>query len=272
MTMTEFDQVKQRQREMWTAGDFASIAVTVEPASAELVERTATEAGQEVLDVATGTGNAAIIAAGRGATVTGLDITPKLLGIAAERARDAGIELELIEGDAEDLPFADDSFDRVLSVFGVMFAPNQQKAADELRRVCRPGGRIGTCAWTPGGLNGRMLMQLAAHLPPPPPGFLPPTLWGTRDRVRELLAGPGVEFEFADLAARFDAESSEAWVTYNERVLGPAVLAKQALEATGRWEPVRAELVALYEEANQSSEGTMSVEAEYLLAIVRLPS
>lgn len=270
--MGDLDEIKLRQREMWTMGDFAAIARLIERPSAEVVERTAVESGQDVLDVATGTGNAAMIAAARGATVTGLDITPKLLEIATERASEADLELKLIEGDAENLPFDAGSFDRVLSVFGVMFAPHQQRAAAELHRVCRAGGRIGVCAWTPAGLNGLMFRQLAGHMPPPPAGFQPPVLWGVEDRIVELFAGSGAEFEFEPLATRFEAESAEAWVAYNERVLGPMVMAKQALEPSGGWEAARAELVDLYEEANLNSDGTMAVEADYLLSVVHLPA
>ncbi len=268
--MSGFEEIKQRQREMWTIGDFAEIAKRTEPAAATLVDSIGVEAGQDVLDVATGTGNAAIVAAQRGATSAGLDLTPKLLGIAAERAVEAGLEVELIEGDAEDLPFADDSFDRVLSIYGVMFAPNQQRAADELSRVCRPGGRIGVCAWTPAGVNGRMFALLAGHLPPPPEGFQPPVLWGVPDRVRELFPAAS-DYSFAELTARFEADSPEAWIAFGERVLGPTIMAKQALEPSGDWAQVRTGLVDLFTEANRADDGTMVVEAEYLQAIVDLP-
>ncbi len=268
--MTGFDEIKQRQRHMWTIGDYAAIAEMIEGASAAAVEGAGIESGHEVLDVATGTGNAALIAARRGASVTGLDLTPKLLGIAAERAAEAGLELELIEGDAEDLPFADDSFDRVTSVFGVMFAPNQQKAADELRRVCRPGGRIVTCAWTPAGLNGLMFGLIGASLPPPPEGFQPPVLWGAEDRIRELFDGADVEFSTLEVA--FKDDSVERWMDRNERILGPTVMAKEVLEPAGDWEPLRAKLTALYADANQATDGAMHVDAEYLLASISPPA
>lgn len=264
--MSGLDVIKTRQRHMWTIGDYAAIAEMIEDASTQAVEHAGVEAGVELLDVATGTGNAAIIAAGRGATATGLDLTPKLLEIAAHRAREAGIELELIEGDAEDLPFADDSFDRVTSVFGVMFAPHQQKAADELRRVCRPGGRIVTCAWTPSGLNGQMFGLIGANMPPPPEGFQPPVLWGTEERVTELFAGADVGFHRLNVA--FEDASIEEWMDRNERTLGPTVMAKEVLEAEGKWEALREQLTELYSGANQASDGSMHVEAEYLLSVV----
>ncbi len=267
--MSGFEEIKQRQRHMWTIGDYAAIAEMIEGASTAAVEAAGVESGMDVLDVATGTGNAALIAARRGATATGLDLTPKLLEIAAERAREAGVEVELIEGDAEDLPFADGSFDRVTSVFGVMFAPNQQKAADEMRRVCRPGGRIVTCAWTPAGVNGRMFGLIGSKMPPPPEGFQPPVLWGTEERVAELFDGATIAFEKPSVA--FEDESTEVWMDRNERILGPTVFAKEVLEASGDWAALREELAALYSGANEATDGTMRVEAEYLLAVVQLP-
>lgn len=264
--MSGLDVIKDRQRHMWTIGDYAAIAEMIEGASEAAVERVGAGPGRELLDVATGTGNAALLAARRGARVTGLDLTPKLLEIATERARAAGVEAVFVEGDAEVLPFADDSFDCVTSVFGVMFAPHQQQAADELRRVCRPGGRIVTCAWTPSGLNGRMFGLIGASMPPPPEGFQPPVLWGTEERVRELFAGADVSFE--TLSVPFEDDSIEDWMARNERILGPTVMAKEVLEAEGRWEPLREQLAALYSEANEAADGTMRVEAEYLVAVV----
>jgi SAM-dependent methyltransferase len=264
--MSGLDVIKDRQRHMWTIGDYAAIAEMIEEASEAAVDRVGAGEGKRVLDVATGTGNAALIAARRGASVAGLDLTPKLIEIAGQRARDAGVDAEFVVGDAENLPFDDDSFDCVTSVFGVMFAPHQQRAADELRRVCRPGGRIVTCAWTPAGLNGQMFALIGANMPPPPEGFQPPVLWGTEERVSELFAGEQVSFERLKVAFRDD--SIEEWMARNERTLGPTVMAKEVLEADGKWEPLREQLTALYADANEASDGSMHVEAEYLLAAV----
>ncbi len=266
--MSGLDVIKDRQRHMWTIGDYAAIAEMIEVASEAAVERVGAGPGRKLLDVATGTGNAALAAARRGATVTGLDLTPKLVEIATERSREAGLEIEFVEGDAEALPFADDSFDCVTSVFGVMFAPHQQRAADELRRVCRPGGRIVTCAWTPSGLNGQMFALIGANMPPPPEGFQPPVLWGTEERLRELFSGADVRIE--ELNVPFRDDSIEEWMARNERILGPTVMAKEVLEDEGKWEPLREQLTALYSEANQAVDGTMHVEAEYLLAVVEV--
>ena len=264
--------LKDRQRATWTAGDFAEVAKRLAPASAAMVDELGVRSGQDLLDVACGTGNASIPAARRGARVTGLDLTPKLVEIARERARAEGLEIEFVEGDAEDLPFDDDSFDRVISIFGAMFAPDQQRAADELVRVCRPGGRLGFSAWTPEGLNGRMLTMLGAHLPPPPEGFQPPVLWGVPQRVRELLAPHGLEPSFARREVEFEAESVEAFLAFNEAALGPVILARAALEPDGRWQAARADLAGLYEEANEASDGSMLVRPEYLMTTVDLPA
>jgi ubiquinone/menaquinone biosynthesis C-methylase UbiE len=203
--------------------------------------------------------------------VTGLDLTPELFEVARRRAAEVGVQIEWLQGDAEALPFADDSFDRVFSVFGTMFAPRQAQAAAELARVCRPGGIFGVCAWTPTGVFGEMFKTVARYLPPPE-GVMPPVLWGDRDYVRDSLFGPtGADLEFERLTVPFIADSAEKWIAYNARVLGPWVMAKAALEPQGRWDSLRDELTALYEQANQAEDGTMRVEAEYLMTVGRLP-
>ena len=173
-----------------------------------------------------------------------------------------------MQGDAEALPFEDGSFDRVTSVFGAMFAPDQQRAAAELLRVCRPGGTVAVCAWTPDGLNGQMFATLGKHMPPPPEGFKPPILWGVEDVVRELFAEAAeVTCDRREATASIRADSAEAWVEYTERVLGPTVLAKQALSATGGWDAARADLLALYERHNLATDGTYLAHPELLLTV-----
>ena len=266
----DYDQIKQGQRAMWSAGDFPDIARRIESAAEEVVALTGIEQGHEVLDVATGSGNCALLAALRSAKVTGLDITPELFEAARRRFAEAGVEVELIEGDAEDLPFGDDSFDRVVSTFGSMFAPRHEVAAAELVRVCRPGGVIGVSAWTPDGLNGQMFKPLGSHIPPPP-GLRPPVLWGDEDHMRELFAPSGAELEFHRRTVTFLYDSPEAFFEYNERVLGPLVMAKAALEPQGKWDALRADLTALYRSANQATDGSLHVEPEYLATVARLP-
>ena len=269
--MVDGAAIKTAQKATWTAGDYVEIAARIESAATSLVEAMDFREGIDGLDIACGTGNATIPAAKRGARMSGLDLTPKLVEIARERAEAEGVEIAIVEGDAENLPYEDDSFDRVISVFGTMFAPDQQRTADEMLRVCRPGGSIGFCAWTPEGLNGRMFGTIGSHMPPPPEGFMPPVLWGSEDRVRELFGAAGAEPEFTRETVVFEEESIERWLDEGERTLGPMVMAKKALEAEGKWDAARADLQAVYEEANESDDGSMRAPAEYLMTTLRLP-
>jgi ubiquinone/menaquinone biosynthesis C-methylase UbiE len=263
-------EIKQRQRAMWSTGDYPDIARKIQIAADAVVEAVGVQDGERLLDVATGSGNAAVAAARRGARVTGLDLTPELLEAATARAAGDGVEIEFVQGDAEALPFEDGSFDRVTSVFGAMFAPDQRQAAAELLRVVRPGGTVAVAAWTPEGVNGQMFGTLAKYMPPPPEGFKPPILWGVEDAVRELFAG-AAEVTCARLPATDSvrADSAEAWVDYTERVLGPTILAKRALEPSGAWDAARADLIALYERHNVATDGTYLAHPEYLLTVAR---
>jgi ubiquinone/menaquinone biosynthesis C-methylase UbiE len=269
--MVDGAAIKTAQKATWTAGDYAEIATRITSAAETLVGAMDFAEGVEGLDIASGTGNATIPAAERGARMTGLDLTPKLVELARERAANEGVEIDFVEGDAENLPYDDDSFDRVISVFGVMFAPDQPRAAAEMMRVCRPGGRIGFCAWTPDGLNGRMFRTIGGHMPPPPEGFMPPVLWGSEDHVRELFADCGAEPEFSREHVLWADESVERWLDEGERTLGPMVMAKQALEPAGKWDAARGDLEALYAECNEADDGTMRVPAEYLMTTLSLP-
>ncbi len=262
--------ILERQRAMWTAGDFPDVAKTIENVADVVVEAAGVAAGDAVLDVATGTGNAALIAARRGARVTGLDLTPKLLTVARERAATEGLEIEFTEGNAQALPYGDGAFDRVTSVFGAMFAPDHAATAAEMRRVVRAGGAVALAAWTPEGLNGRLFAVTERYLPAPPPGFQPPVLWGSEEHVRGLFEGCAVRF--AHRTSPIVAASAEAWLAYCEHALGPIVLARAALEPEGRWSGLRADLLALYETANEATDGSYRAQAEYLLTVVRRPS
>lgn len=264
--MSELHPVKQQQRAFWTVGDYATFAGRLQPAADALVARLDIGPGQDVLDVATGTGNAAITAAAAGATVTGLDLTPELFDVARQRADAADVQIEWVPGDAEQLPFPDASFDRVLSVFGAMFAPDQARTAAELVRVCRPGGIVGVCCWTPAGVFGQMILKLIASGPPPPEGFKPPGLWGVEQYVGGLF--PGRELECTLEHVFFEDESAEAWVVELERVFGPVILARR--ELGDGWDGVRSELVALFDAGNQSGDGHFRVRADYLTTVVRL--
>jgi SAM-dependent methyltransferase len=181
-------ELKAKHRAMWALGDYPAVANEIIPELGRiLVEASGVRPGDRVLDVAAGTGNAAIPAALAGASVVASDLTPELLDTGQRLAAHQGADVDWREADAEALPFADDEFDVVLSCVGVMFAPHHQASADELVRVCRPGGTIGLVSWTPEGFIGQMFATMRPYAPPPPPGAQPPPLWGREDHVRDLL-------------------------------------------------------------------------------------
>ncbi len=264
--------IKRGQRMMWAQGDYGEISRPIAPVSERLVAMLGAVAGKELLDVATGTGNLAVPAAQAGARVTGLDLTPELLEAARGRAQEQGLEITFLEGDAEQLPFAEDSFDLVASCFGVMCAPSQQRAADELVRVARPGARIAIAAWTPTGLMGQMFATIASYMAPPPAELKPPVMWGVEEHVRGLFAASGASLSFELQTIAFGHDSPESWVEYNEELLGPFIVARAALEPQGRYEQLKAELLGLYSEANEAEDGTFSAQAEYLVTLAELPA
>jgi SAM-dependent methyltransferase len=222
--------------------------------------------GIDVLDVATGTGNAAIPAAQSGARVTGLDFAPELLSVARERAGQADVEIDWVEGDAEALPFGDDSYDRVLSVLGVQFAPRHEVVAAELARVLRPGGSIVLCSWTPGSLIGEILRTVGGRMPKPPEGVSPPPLWGDADHVSGLFAGTGLAFAFESHSVDFVEASPAGFVDYMADQYGPLHTARKKLGADG-WNALRDELVAVCERRNVAGAGGFRAPSEYLVAV-----
>jgi ubiquinone/menaquinone biosynthesis C-methylase UbiE len=262
---------KQAQRRTWSAGDYAELARMIESAAEHLVRAADVQAGRDVLDVATGSGNVALVAAVKGANVTGLDLTPELFVAARRRAGEAGVECEWIEGDAEALPHADDSFDHTLSAFGAMFAPRHEVAAAELVRVTKPGGTVAVAAWTPEGINGQMFKTVGSHMPPPPPELKPPSMWGDEQYMRSLFEPLGVELYFELGVVEFEHDSIDSWLAYGEEKLGPMVMARAALEPQGKWEALRSDMRALYERENMNSDGSFHVEPEYLITVARLP-
>jgi ubiquinone/menaquinone biosynthesis C-methylase UbiE len=180
--------LKQKHRAMWASGDYPALAAElVNDLGAILVDACGIKSKQRVLDVAAGAGNAAIPAAMMGGSVVASDLTPELFDAGRHQAADRGVELEWVEGDAENLPFGDNEFDVVTSCLGVMFAPHHQAGADEIVRVCKPGGTIGLLSWTPEGFIGQMFATMKPFAPPPPPGAQPPPLWGSEEHVRELF-------------------------------------------------------------------------------------
>ncbi|HXR60777.1 MAG TPA: methyltransferase domain-containing protein, partial [Solirubrobacterales bacterium] len=228
------------------------------------------EAGDRVLDVAAGTGNAAIPAAAAGADVVASDLTPELFEAGRARAEAAGVELEWVEADAENLPFGDGEFDTVISSIGVMFAPHQQAAADELVRVARPGGTIALLSWTPEGMIGALFRTMGPFMPTPPPGTQPPPLWGSEEHLRELF-GERVEFEKLE-REMLDITAFERPNDYGEHFkgrYGPTIAARANAVKDGREEEFDQAVTEFCEEWNRGSADDARFEKEYLLAVGR---
>ena len=260
----DFTAIKGRQRQTWASGDYHVIAAIIVPISERMCDTIDLRAGQHVLDVATGSGNVALVAAETGASTVGLDLVPELLDVARSRAAAAGVEIEWVQGDAEALPFPDGSFDSVTSVFGIQFAPRHQVTADELVRVCRPGGTIGLVNWTPEGLIGQMFQIMGRYLPAPPAFASAPPLWGDEQHVRELFADHDVSLSFTRATNLFAFDTVEAYQTFFEERYGPTIKAQEKLAPQGSWEDCRAELRELFERLNTATDGSCRIEAEYV--------
>jgi SAM-dependent methyltransferase len=258
----DFTAIKGAQQEMWASGDFAAIGVPLQIVGETLCEAVDIRAGSKVLDIACGNGNASLAAARRFCSVIGLDYVPALLESGRERARAERADVTFIEGDAEALPLTDASVDVVLSTFGVMFAPNQEQAASEMLRVCRPGGRIGLANWTPEGFIGEMF-RCVARFKPPPAGLASPLRWGTEDGLRELL-GDGIrdlQVERRQFTMRYT--SAETWLEFFRPRFGPFVTAFGSLDQAGQ-EALAAELIELARRGNRAGPETLIVPGEYL--------
>ncbi|MDQ4040222.1 MAG: class I SAM-dependent methyltransferase [Actinomycetota bacterium] len=262
-------ELKGRHRAMWASGDYPSMVETfLLPLGPRLVEACGIESGMRVLDVAAGTGNASIPAAQRGAQVTASDLTPELLEAGRARAEAEGLQLEWAEADAENLPFEDGSFDVVMSSIGAMFAPHHQEVADELARVCRPGGTIGLLSWTPEGMIGALFRTMGPFAPPPPPGAQPAPLWGSEEHVNELF-GDRVEWRTLDRDV-LDVTAFERATDYGEHFkarYGPTIAARANAEKDGRAAEFDAALDRFCEEWNRGREDGARFEKEYLLAV-----
>ena len=262
LTHTEYDAIKARQRATWASGDYATIGTTLQLVGETLSEAVDIAAGEHVLDVAAGNGNAALAAARRGAEVVASDYVPQLLDRLLSRAYSEGLPIETREADAEVLPFKDESFDVVLSVFGVMFTPNQERAAAELLRVTRPGGRIGLANWTPTGFIGRMLKTVGRYVPPPT-GIRSPSEWGTEERLAALLDG-GVQAVYATPRQFiFRYRSPQQWLDVFRSYYGPGHRAFAALDEAQQESLVR-DLLDLAAAYNTSTTGGMRVPSDYL--------
>jgi ubiquinone/menaquinone biosynthesis C-methylase UbiE len=270
---TDDRDLKARHRAMWASGDFPRIAAeTVGDVGPALVAAAGVHAGQRVLDVAAGSGATSIPAALTGASVVASDLTPELLQAGRTAAAAAGVTLEWVEADAEALPFADASFDVVLSSFGAMFAPRHQVVADELLRVVRPGGTIAMTNWTPQGTIGQFFLMMAPYLPPPPPGFVPPAAWGLPEHVRELFGDRVTDLRFearVQSVERF-AQPRDL-VSYYRQNFGPTLVAyANTADDPQRRAALEADFLAHAERTNLGEAGGPARWAfEYLLVLAR---
>jgi SAM-dependent methyltransferase len=268
--MPDVVELKQAHHATWAAGNYGAVAERIdEVPPAHLLSKVDIQAGQYVLDVATGTGNVALRAAALGAAVTGLDLTPELFDRAREREEEFGVTVDWVEGDAEDLPFADGSFDRVLSTFGIQFAPRHAVTAHELARVTKPGGLIGLCNWTPEGQVGELFKIMGRYMPALPDYASPPPLWGDEGHVRELFAGTGIELSFERGLNPWRFDAPEDYVAFMETQYGPTVKARERLTGEGTWEACRAEILAMTERRNRATDGRLLFDSEYLLVVGR---
>ena len=258
--------IKQKQQATWSSGDYHMIGTQIIISSERLIESLDLHSTERVLDVATGSGNAAIAAARHGSEVIGVDYVPSLLDHARQRAAAEVVEAEFREGDAEALPFEDGSFDVVTSVFGAMFAPDQERTAAELVRVTRHGGRIGLVAHTPEGFIGNLFKVIGGHVPPAP-GLKSPILWGTEDRLRELFGDAAASLESRKRHFVFRYRTPDAYVDYWRRWYGPTLKAFEAVGEAGE-AALRGDLLDLIARFNVATDGTMVVPNEYLETVI----
>lgn len=259
----DFSAVTGVQQQIWSKGDFAMVANLVYFPSEQLAETLEIVPGERVLDVASGSGNAAIAAARRSwGNVVSSDYVPALLERGRERAAAERLDIEFVEADAQELPFEDASFDVVTSIYGAMFAPDQQKAADELLRVVKPGGRIGMGNWTPEGSVGTMFKTISKHAPPPP-GVPSPLLWGTEDHVRELFGERISELRTEKRVSRQPFRSPDHYIEFFRTYFGPTQMAFERVGPAGE-QALTDDLRAFLTEANTAGDRAMVLEGEYL--------
>lgn len=269
MTITMDDHaLKARHRAMWASGNYDTMVSTfLLPLGPRLLAAANLAPGAQVLDVAAGTGNASLRAAQADAEVTASDLTPELLAAGLAHAQAEGLQLQWVEADAENLPFADASYDVVMSCIGVMFAPHHQEAADQLVRVCRPGGTIALLSWTPEGMLGALFATMKPFAPPPPPGSQPPVLWGSEEHLGHLF-GDRVDFhmmrrEVLEITA---FEQAGGYGTHFTQFYGPTIAVRANAEREGRAAEFDKAVAQFCEEWNLSKSGPARFEQEYLLA------
>jgi SAM-dependent methyltransferase len=259
--------LKSRQQSTWASGDFSVVAARIVFQAEHLCESADLQAGWRVLDVATGSGNAAIAAARRGCEAVGVDYVPALLERGRIRAEAEHLDVAFVEGDAEDLPFPDASFDAVISIYGVMFAPDHQKAASELARVCRPGGRIALASWTPDGFIGETFRVFSRYLPPAP-GLQPPVRWGDEAYLGSLFGNVAASATSHRRTAVFRFRSAEENVDFFRTHYGPTLRAFESLDPTAR-DALRNDLIALARRYDRNGgTGPIAITGDYLETVI----
>lgn len=262
------EEFKERQRAIWEAGDYPLLSEMIHDVGERVVDAAEIDPGMTVLDVACGSGNAAIQAAERGARVTGLDLAPALLDAGRRKAQQVAVEVAWVEGDAEELPFADGAFDRVLSTFGHMFAPRHRQTAGEMARVCRDGGVIAFATWLPEGTVAEMLRTSTSYMPPPPDFAEPPMLWGDEGHVRELFEPAASDIAFERHVNHVEAESVDAWADLFTNNFPPLVTAQAMLGE--RFAELRRDLVDIWERGNEADDGSFRFPQQYLVSVVHV--
>ena len=260
----DFTLIKQRQQATWATGDYAVVGTTLQIVGERLCEAMDINAGERVLDVAAGNGNATLAAARRFADVTSTDYVGALLARGSERAKAEGLAVSFLEADAENLPFADGSFDAALSTFGVMFAPNQAKSAAELARVVRKGGRIGLASWTPESFIGQLFKVIGKHLPPPA-GLMAPALWGSEARLAELF--PGCRIKASTEVFNFRYRSARHWLDVFRTYYGPTNRAFAALDGE-KQKALEADILDLIGRCQRLGGTALVVPSAYLEAVI----
>jgi SAM-dependent methyltransferase len=255
-----------RTRATWAAGNWEDFSKLIAPVGELVIERADIQPGMSVLDVGTGSGgNVAIPAARRGADVVGVDVTPELLVTARQHAVAAGVEVEWLEADAQDLPFPDGSFDRVISTFGAMFAPDHARVAAELVRVCAPAGRILMTTWVKDGFAGELFKLSGSFMPPPPPGVEPPPLWGVEAHIEDVFRAAGASPLVVRETVDFEFSSVEHAVRAYADDFGPFVIARRVLEPQGRWDEFVTAFADLVRRFDTATDGTARIKSTYFL-------
>lgn len=262
----DLEAIKARQQGAWSSGDYAIVGTTLQIVGEQLCEALDVRAGQKVLDVAAGNGNASLAAARRWCDVVATDYVPRLLELGAERAAADRMKIDFKVADAEALPFADGTFDVVVSTFGVMFTPDQERAAAEMLRACRPGGKIGLANWTPDGFIGQLFKTIGKHVSPPA-GMRSPALWGTRERIDELFGAHAAEIRATPAHFVFRYRSPQHWLDVFRSYYGPVLKTFAALEPAAQ-QALTGDLMTLIARLNRATDGTMVVPGEYLEIVI----